>query len=223
MKKRVFIVALAICLIATISLGTLAYFTDAKFLTNYFAVAGIEDPTDPDETINPDDLFSMKLDETDIANSGQRTEAGNTYTDIMPGSVLVKDPTVTNTGKYDQWVRVIVTITDATDWMAVCAEEHNAITDLTNIFAGHDETKWTVDKDAIAYDAEADTLTYTYYLNNKLAPEASVTLFSQVTIPVTFTVEDMAALSTFQMIIRSEAIQADNNGATAMEGFENFS
>ena len=127
MKKRTFAVAMIICLVAIIGFGSLAYFQASKNLTNYFAVAGVADPTDPDATIDPDDLFSIRLDEKnlDIMTGTARTEEGNVYKDILPGDKLEKDPTVTNTGKYDAWVRVKVTVTDAADWMEVCAKDHN--------------------------------------------------------------------------------------------------
>lgn len=214
MKKRTLILAVVICMIAIVGFGSLAYFQSTKNLTNYFAVAGITDPTDPSETIDPDDLFSIKLDEKDILSEG-RTETGNTYTEIMPGDTLTKDPTVTNTGKYDAWVRVKVTVTDATDWTEVCAK--HGITDLATIFNGYVPANW--DREISEDVTESDTITYTYYYKTKVAPEGTAKLFESVTIPAVLDVEDMAALSTFQLKIVGEAIQADNTGDTAQEAF----
>ena len=219
MKKRTFILAVIICMIAIIGFGSLAYFQSTKSMTNYFAVAGIEDPTDPSETINPEDLFSIKLDETDITkDDNSRTTSGNTYTGILPGDTLVKDPTVTNTGKYEAWVRVKVTVTDAADWMAVCAK-HN-ITDLSAIFNGFDATKWDRETSEDVIDTTNNTITYTYYYKTTVAVNGTATLFTSVTIPASFDVEDMAALSTFQLTIVGEAIQAANTGDTAQEAFK---
>ena len=39
-KKKVFALALAVCLIATLSFGSLAWFTDNDSVTNEFKVAG---------------------------------------------------------------------------------------------------------------------------------------------------------------------------------------
>lgn len=221
MKKRTFTVALIICLVAIIGFGSLAYFQSSKNLTNYFAVAGITDPTDPDETINPDDLFSIKLDETDITkDDNTRTESGNTYTGILPGDTLKKDPTVTNTGKYDAWVRVKVTVTDAADWKAVCAK--HKITDLATIFNEFDATKWDREIAEDVNDTTNNTLTYTYYYKTTVAPGGEAKLFDSITIPAVFDIEDMSDLSTFQLQITGEAIQAANTGDTAQAAFTLF-
>lgn len=219
MKKRTFTVALVLCLVAIIGFGSLAYFQSTKSLTNYFAVAGITDPTSPDETIDPDDLFSIKLDETDITkDDDSRTESGNTYAGILPGDTLTKDPTVTNTGKYDAWVRVKVTVTDAADWQTACAKHQ--ITDLADIFNGYDATAWDREKAEDVVDTENNTITYTYYYKTKVAPNGTATLFDSITIPADFDVNDMASLSTFQLTIVGEAIQATNTGDTAQEAFD---
>lgn len=219
MKKRTFIVALIICMVAIIGIGSLAYFQASKNLTNYFAVAGVPNPTDPTATIDPTALFSIKLEETDITkNDNTKTETGNTYTDILPGDTLKKDPTVTNTGKYDAWVRVKVTVTDAADWKAAC--DKHGITDLATIFNGFDAELW--DRE-IKEDVEKDnTITYTYYYRTKVAPDGTAKLFDSVTIPKQLDVEDMASLATFQLKITGEAIQADNTGETAQEAFKEF-
>lgn len=221
MKKRTFTVALIVCLVAIIGFGSLAYFQASKNITNYFAVAGVDDPTDPEATIDPDTLFSIKLDEIDITGENNaRTETGNTYTGILPGDTLEKDPTVTNTGKYDAWVRVKVTVTDAAAWQAAC--EKHEITDLEDIFIGFDATKWDRELAEDKADTALDTLTYTYYYKAKVSANGTAKLFDSVTIPASFDIKDMASLATFQLKITGEAIQADNTGDTAQEAFENF-
>lgn len=219
MKKRVFTVALVLCLVAIIGFGSLAYFQTSKNLTNYFAVAGIVDPTDPDETINPNDLFSIRLDEQVIGGT-DRTEEGNTYTGILPGDTLKKDPTVTNTGKYEAWVRVKVTVTDATAWKAAC--EKHQIEDLEDIFNGYVAADWDREKAEDKLDATADTLTYTYYYKAKVPAGGEAKLFDSVTIPAKFDIEDMASLATFQVKITGEAIQVANTGETAQDAFHDF-
>lgn len=219
MKKRIFTIALVLCLVAIIGFGSLAYFQTTKDLTNYFAVAGITDPTDPNETINPDDLFSIRLDEQ-VLGGNDRTENGNTYTGILPGDTLKKDPTVTNTGKYDVWVRVKVTVTDASAWKAACAKHQ--IENLEEIFNGYVAAQWDREKAEDVFDAAADTLTYTYYYKGKIPAQGDAKLFDSITIPAAFDIEDMAALATFQIKITGEAIQAANTGDSAQEAFHNF-
>ena len=221
MKKRTFTVALIICLVAIIGFSSLAYFQSSKNLTNYFAVAGIQDPTDPDETINPNDLFSIKLDETDITkNDNSRTESGNTYTGILPGDTLAKDPTVTNTGKYDAWVRVKVTVTDYKAWAAACAKY--GITDLAEIFNGHDATKWERGIADESPNESADEYTFVYYYKAEVPAGGTAKLFESITIPAKFDIDDMVSLSTFQLKVTGEAIQADHTGDTAKDAFRTF-
>lgn len=208
MKRKTLIAAVAICLAAILTLGTLAFFSDDDAITNKFMV------TDSEEITKPDDLFSVVVTETD--KDGNPTDKGLVYDDIKPGDVLQKDPTVTNTGKYDQWMRVKVTVSNAANWMAAC-EKHN-ITDLTTIFGGFVAADWTRIDEPV-YDAEKDTLTYTFYYNAVLAPEASATLFETVTIPSAFTVEDMVSLKSFELSVLAEAIQAEHTGANAVEAF----
>jgi len=223
MKKRVITVALVLCMVAIIGFGSLAYFQTGKDLTNYFAVAGIIDPEDPDEIIDPNDLFSIRLDEINMNTQtgfGDRTEEGNTYTGILPGDTLTKDPTVTNTGKYDAWVRVKVEVSDFAAWKAAC--EKHGITDLAAIFNGHDAKAWSRGQADEVLDTENDTYTFVYYYNDKVAPGGKVTLFQSVTIPAEFDIDDMVSLATFQFKITGEAIQVANTGNNAKDAFRNF-
>ena len=221
MKKRTFTVALIICLIAIIGFGSLAYFQSSKSMTNYFAVAGIQDPTDPNETINPDDLFSIKLDETDITkDDNTRTESGNIYEGILPGDTLKKDPTVTNTGKYDAWVRVKVEVSDYSAWAAAC--QKHGITDLADIFNGYVAADWDREIAEDKIDTANNTKTYTYYYKNKVAANGTAKLFDSITIPAEFDINDMVSLATFQLKVTGEAIQADNTGDTAQAAFAKF-
>ena len=220
MKKRTFTVALIICLVAIIGFSSLAYFQSSKSMTNYFAVAGIQDPTDPNETINPADLFSIKLDEIDITGTSDRTEDGNIYAGILPGDTLAKDPTVTNTGKYDAWVRVKVTVTDYKAWAAACTK--HGITDLADIFNGHDATKWERGIADESPNESADEYTFVYYYKAEVPAGGTAKLFDSITIPAEFDIDDMVSLATFQLKVTGEAIQVANTGATAKDAFRNF-
>lgn len=220
MKKRILVIALAVCLVAIIGLGSLAYFQASKNLTNFFAVAGVEDPTDPNATIDPDELFSIKLDEKDITVKDGRTEEGNVYTDLLPGMTLEKDPTVTNTGKYDAWVRVKVTFNDAADWSKVC--QKHGIKELPSLLNGYEAKNWIYASDETVKDTANNTITYVCYYKSPVPAGESVTLFKSITIPAEFDVEDMASLATFQIKVTGEAIQAANTGASAQEAFELF-
>ena len=214
-KRKVLALALAVCIIAILACGTLAYFTDSENVTNKFYTASYK-PDDP--VPDPDELFSIKLDETDITkDDNSRTESGNTYAGILPGDELIKDPTVTNTGMYDAWVRVKVTVTDAQAWTDACAK--HGITDLSYIFRGFDASAWDREIDEDEIDLVNDTITYTYYYNDTVAPDGTAKLFDSIIIPEEFDVSDMASLATFQLHVVGEAIQATNTGDTAQEAF----
>ena len=98
-KRKILSLALAVCLIALFTMGTLAYFTDSAATSNKFMTASY-DPSNPDKVITAEELFSIKVYETDA--NGQKDYDGLTYEDIAPGDELDKDPTAENTGKYGQ-------------------------------------------------------------------------------------------------------------------------
>ena len=75
-KKKVFVSALAICLIAIISMGTLAWFSAQDEVTNKFMIADSDDDT-------PDEIFSVDVWEN--TPDGDKDQDGYEYTDILPG------------------------------------------------------------------------------------------------------------------------------------------
>lgn len=249
MKKRnILTIALALCLIAIMACGSLAYFTSTKTVTNEFLTSTVNPSTDTngdgkvDENDEPiaDDVFSIKLYETDNAkDDGSKTYLGNTYAKILPGDKLDKDPTVENTGAYPAYVRMTVVVNEATDWQKAIQKHldngnlkvgDNGAYDLTNIFGGFN-TNWEREENPV-YDAAADTLTYVYYLNAALPAEDKAetaevqedasTLFTSVTIPACFDAEDMLSLKEFKLEITADAIQSMNTGDTAYDAFTNY-
>jgi predicted ribosomally synthesized peptide with SipW-like signal peptide len=215
-KKKVFVAALAICLIAIMSVGTLAWFQAKDTVTNIFQVS-----TD-NETQNAD--FKITLFETEVNpetngfgdadGDGQIEEVKtNTYDNVAPGDVLPKDPTVRNEGEYDQWVRMNVTISNIDEWQAVLGTDFNFRT-LFNI-----STAWSFDK--VEKNTTAKTLTLVYYLDSKLTVgNSSAVLFDKVTIPREFEVDNIP--TNFNINVVADAIQADNTGTNAKSAFENY-
>ena len=89
-KRKIMMSVMSAALVGVVAIGgTLAYLSDTTDkVTNTFNVgAGYEE----------DDKghVGLWLDEVDIeaAESGARTEEGNTYEDLLPGDTVVKDPT----------------------------------------------------------------------------------------------------------------------------------
>lgn len=220
-KKKVFVTALALCLVAILSLGTLAWFNAADEITNRFMIADSDGDGTPDFSVEVWETENDGDDTADQDGDGDNviTHEGNTYPEIIAGDVLAKDPTVENTGDYDQWIRVLVTFDEYTKISAACANQ--SISDDLREWLDIDSANWT------AADAETvvdgDKITYVFYYNNKLAKDAEATLFTKVTIPGEFEQADMAfASGDFSITVKAEALQADNTGSDAQTAFATY-
>ena len=102
-----------------------------------------------------------------------------------------------------------VTITDAAAFIEAAAAHE--ITELANIFTidNNFDARWTLaGKNA---NADADTLTYSYYYKTVLAAgENTGALFTAVTIPANFKKAEMEALGNdFAITVTATAIQAE--------------
>lgn len=212
-KKKVFAVALAVCLIATLSLGTLAWFSASDEVKNDFLVADSDDNT-------ADKIFSIDVwEQYDSNGDGDFNEAddkdyanGLKYEDILPGDELSKVAHVKNTGHYDQYVRVIVTISDATAWINAVGKEFV----IEDMFEGYDPSMWMqIDK-----EIKNDTVTYVLYYNGVLTSEEDIVLFNAVKIPESLTQAQAAAFKGgFSIDVKAQAVQTRNVGANAVEAF----
>ncbi len=209
-KKKIFVVALAVCLAALASMGTLAWFTAEDSVTNEFYMA--------DSADTPDEVFSVDVWEYIDGDTTTKDQDGHAFENIAPGSVFEKAPYVENTGSYDQYIRVKVTVTNADAWIAALGNGY----DLGTMFGGHDETVWTR-YEVGEYNGNDNTYTMVFYLNEKLAKGESVCLFETVTIPTELTQGDMTFIGgKFDLTILAEAIQADNTGDSAKAAFDAF-
>lgn len=207
-KKKVFVVTLAICLVAIISMGSLAWFNASDSITNEFKIADSDGDGTPD--------FSVDVWENDPADPTVKDQDGVTYTDIAPGDKLAKNPTVENTGDYDQWIRVYVTFDDWAVIEAAC--QNQVISSDVRTWLDVDANAWTADNNATV--VANNTVTYVYYLNSKLAKDQTAVLFNKITIPGDFEQEDMKFTSgNFTITVKAEALQADNTGDTAQAAF----
>ena len=207
-KKKVFTLAIAVCLIATLSLGSLAWFTDTDSVTNDFFVAGSEDE-------NPDDIFSIDVweDATEDDPTGEgKIQDGIKFDDILPGDELYKEVNVENTGSYPQYVRVTVTVTDADIWQAIFDETYVPLQEIvsnlnTNLLP------WSTVSDQVA-----NTLTYVFYYQQILGVDEVVTVFDEVKIPEALTREQAAKMAGgFQINVVADAVQTENVGNSASE------
>lgn len=207
-KKKVFVTSLAVSLVAILSFGTLAWFHAKDSVTNKFMVANSEDEADK--------IFSVDVWEYVDGNTANKDQDGNEYNNIVPGGRYHKEPYVENTGLYDQWIRVKVTVSDGDAWMTILGEDY----DLESIFEGFDGNAWTRHEEP-TLDPVSKELTYVYYLNYKLAPTETAVLFNTVVIPTQLTQYDMEALvGAFELSIEADALQADRTGNSAYEAFD---
>ncbi len=220
-KKKVFVVALAVCLVAILSMGTLAWFNAADEITNKFLIADSDGDGTPDFSV---DVWENENDgdsNADADNDGDNdiTHAGNTYPEIAPGDNLPKNPTVENTGDYDQWIRVNVTFDEWSTIKAAC--DAQGITSDLRTWLDVDANAWYADDAATTY--ANNSVTYVYYLRTKLVKDQTAVLFNNVNIPGDFEQEDMKYVSgDFSINVKAEALQADNTGTEARTAFINY-
>lgn len=206
-KKKVFVSALIICLLAIVSMSTLAWFSASDSVKNEFYVADSGDHTD-----DPDAIFSVAVWEK-TPESDKDTD-GYEYKEILPGAKLTKEAHVENTGYYSQYIRAIVTISDANAWLAAVEG-----IDMAEVFLGFDESVWT--NISMEHDTAADTLTYVLYYDGILESGKDIILFNQVKIPESLTVAQAAAFAgDFSITVKAQAVQTENVGNNAFEAFE---
>ena len=220
MKKKILAVSLVISVIAILSMGTLAWFQDDDSVTNDFMIA------DSDKPITPDNVFSVDIyEEYDVNGDGvidnnEKFDDGITYDEqqVTPGAKLPKEAYVQNTGKFNQYVRVKVTISDIGVWLsALNMNLHNG---LVGAAAAPVAAFLEVDADWVRYDSEtyhnvdASTLTFVYYYNGVLEAGSKAEAFlATVTVPTEFTRDHVVGMDGgFSIDLKAEAIQSVNMG-----------
>ena len=214
-KKKLLSLSLVVIMIAILSLSSLAWFNDSDEVTNKFHIATSDDASDPDDIFSVDLWEPVDENNDGVIDEDEKEQVGLEFDNVLPGATYDKEPTVENTGAYDQYIRVVVTLTDGNAWMEILGRGY----DLSTIFLGHDESKWTRSVGTLVNDE----IIYVYYLNEVLAPGETEVLFTDVKLPTSLTQEDMAKLDGgFDLNIRVDAIQTENLGDgvdTAQEAF----
>ena len=206
-KKKIFVLALVLIMLATISFSTLAWFTDADSAENKFTIggAGKEDP---------DQIFSVDVKEK--VDGEEKPVDKMDFEKILPGDKFKKEAYITNTGSYEQYIRVTLTISD---W--------NLIKDLITInmddsFANN----WMIATRGVTVNRDGNLVTdhnvnvdrngnlvVVLYLNHKLEPGKSVDILDYVSVSSRATQEDFtnkAFLDGFSIEIKADAAQTEN-------------
>lgn len=205
-KKKVFVAALAVCVVAILSLGTLAWFNASDTATNNFYVTNSDQGADA--------IFSVDVTEN-VADPGENPKPVNGYDfqDILPGDKLVKQPFVTNKGSYDQFIRVTITISDYNAFNSVLGEDYPVASLFGNLNWGYEGAQLVLDSHT--EDSVNDELVYVFYVNEIVSPNESVRLFDKVLIPTELEQADFATTSLkdgFSIDIFAEAVQTENVG-----------
>ena len=198
-KKKVFVSALAICLIAIISMGTLAWFSAQDEVTNKFMIADSDDDT-------PDEIFSVDVWEN--TPDGEKDQDGYEYTDILPVDTLKKEARVENTGHYDQYVRVTVTISDAQAWIDALGANFS----VADVFDGFVAADWNhIWNNMNGATTIPENFVYVMYYKDIVKPGDVINVFNNVKIPTSLTREEAVAFGgNFDITVKAEAVQTEN-------------
>lgn len=215
MKTRNKIMLLALCMVALIAvsvLGTMAYLTSTKTVTNTFTVGKVE----------------ITLDEAKVGTDGKALTGdeavrvmANTYK-LMPNGKYDKDPTVTvKAGSEESYVRILVTATfdKELDYTKVPSNLDEIFTGYSSKWVRVGEPKTSTTTNDKGVKVSVITYEYRYDTNDTKKTDATVPatnvdnkldpLFTKVEIPSTYTNDDLAAIGGMTISIVAEAIQAD--------------
>ena len=212
MKARKILVSIAaVALVAAISIGgTLAWLTDkTENVVNTFTVGNV----------------NIKLDETDIKNpTGDRTQDGNKYEELMPGYTYTKDPMVTILPNSEAcYVRMKVTVKNIDKLKAAFpgSDYYSNGIFLLEKFVNNtwDSTKWIPYGYEQSTDGKDGTYEFRYYQKvdaTGTEEKALEKLFTEFKLPGEMTGTQLDNLKTVEIHVTAEAIQADNfNNADA--------
>lgn len=196
-SKALLLTLCAVLLVAASMLGTMAYLTDNKTVTNTFTVGQVKIKLD-EAKANPDGSL--------VENADRVTE--NSYK-LIPGHTYNKDPMVTVlSGSEPSYVKMTVTFSKASALDAIFAPDG---ADLTSIFNGYNSTNWIYKGNT--KNAAANTRTYEFWYNGTVdAPNTDVALdalFDSITVPGTITNEQLETIKGMTITVNAYAIQAD--------------
>lgn len=209
-SKALILTLCAVLLVAASVLGTMAYLTDNKTVTNTFTVGQVKIKLD-EAKANPDGSLVENADRV----------KGNSYK-LLPGHTYNKDPMVTVLKDSEaSYIKMTVTFSNAKELDAIFAPNG---ADMTKIFNGYDPANWTYKGNT--KDATANTRTYEFWYKETVdAPNGNVALdalFDSITVPGTITNEQLATIEGMTITVNAYAIQADGfaNAEAAWAAFD---
>ena len=223
-KKKLLSLSLVVIMIAILSFGTLAWFNDTDSVTNEFYVADSDGDGTPDFSV---EVVESTTDEDGEKPGTPKEDGGFIYDHLLPGDTLSKIVWVENTGDYDQWIRINITISDWSVWekaitKALKADGVATVGDTavngyvyTKLLDGFERSLY-LEKGYLNNDAAKDTRTYTLYYKKILKPGDAFQVMQNIKIPTVLEQEDMKfGTDGFTVTIKAEAVQAGNLKATS--------
>lgn len=206
-KKKLFSLAVIVIMIAILSFSTLAWFTDTDSATNDFNIGGAG-------TGDPEDIFDVEVKEN--VDGEEEPVDEMKFEDILPGDSYKKEAYVSNTGSYEQYIRVTMTITD---WKLI----QNIVTiNMDDAFG----TTWKISSTGVDVDDQGNLiasndssvnangeLVVILFLDKKLAVGDTVHIMDSVSISTKATQNDFideGFADGFQIKIEADAAQTEN-------------
>lgn len=209
MKKKIFVISLAVCLLALSIAGTsMAYFTDVEEATNTFTAGNV------DIALN----YKGNTANTDAGGSA----ISITDTKLYPGDVYEVDATISNIGTEDAYVGAIITLTNATNTLSeiitLDVEDEGAIpSELKDLFTNLEKDGYSVQ-----YKTITDGIVikgYEIYVIKTAALAAkngetvdSAVIFKSLVIPTTWDNAQMKVFKDTQLTIKAYATQTKGTG-----------
>ena len=195
--SRIIILSVCAVMLVTVSVvGTLAFLTSRDTVVNTFTVGKVDITLD-EAKVNPDGTPVQGAD---------RVKENNYH--LIPGMTYTKDPTMTVTADSEEsYVRLLVTIN--------CLKEFDAIyspdkADLKTIFNGYDANEWVYETET--RDAASNTITYEFRYKDTVKKSQTNTtldpLFDSITVPGSFTGDDMKSIEDLKITVVGNAVQA---------------
>ena len=223
-KKKLLSLSVIMIMVEILSFSTLAWFNASETVTNEFYVADSDGDGTPDFSV---DVSEASTDAEGAKPGTPNANGGFTYENLLPGDTLSKIVWVENTGDYDQWVRINITISDWSVWekaiiKALEAEGETAIGNVainnyvySKLLEGFDRDLY-LSKGYRNDDPVNDTTTYTLYYKQILKPGDAFQVMQNVKIPAVLEQEDMNfGADGFSISVKAEAIQVANLQATS--------
>lgn len=198
--KKTLLICICVIAVLTVSVvGTLAYLTDTDSAVNTFTIGQVHITVDE---------AKVNADGTPVAGAN-RVKANEYH--ILPGMEYTKDPAVTvNGGSEDAYVRMILTVHNASDVQAVLTKYN--LGDFSVLIGGWDKNTWLYE--GFTEDTTNNTISFEFRYKEIVGKNAADTklaaLFDTLIVPGEITGEEMKDLydGGFKMEVFGHAIQA---------------